>query len=72
MNNLAASNRKPTWRDIVFPLVVGVFSLTVVIRRPRFASIHTVDVLELVAAGIMFGLALRAFAVWIHAWLRTR
>jgi hypothetical protein len=59
-------NRRPTWRDIAFPLVLGVFSLAVVTRRPRFTSIHTVDVFELIAAGIMFGLALRAFAMWMH------
>jgi len=55
------ANRRPTWRDIVFPLVVGLISLTVVIRRPRFASIHTVDALELIAAGVMFGLGIEGF-----------
>ena len=58
--------RRPTWRDIVFPLVIGAFSLATVMRRPRFAAVHTVDAIELVAAGVMFGLALRAFAMWIH------
>jgi hypothetical protein len=60
------ANRRPTWRDVVFPLLVGLFSLTAVMRRPRFATFHTVDVLELVAAGVMFGLALRAVAMLIH------
>jgi hypothetical protein len=64
-------NRRPTWRDIAFPLIVGVFSLAAVMRRPRFVSIHTVDVLELIAAGLMFGLALRALAMWMHD-LKTR
>ena len=59
-------NRRPTWRDIAFPLALGVFALATVMQRPRFASIHTVDALELIAAGIMFGLALRAFAMWMH------
>lgn len=59
-------NRRPTWRDVAFPLIVGLFSLATVIRRPRFVSIHTVDVLELIAAGIMFGLALRALAMLIN------
>jgi hypothetical protein len=59
-------NRRPTWRDIAFPLIVGVYSLATVMRRPRVASLHTVDVLELIAAGIMFGLALRAWAMWMH------
>jgi hypothetical protein len=60
------ANQRPTWRDIAFPLAVGLISLATVIHRPRFASIHTVDVLELIAAGVMFGLALRAFAMWMH------
>ena len=60
------ANRRPTWRDIAFPLIVGVISLATVIRRPGFANIASVDVLELIAAGAMFGLALRAFAMWIH------
>jgi hypothetical protein len=59
-------NRRPTWRDIVFPLILGVITLAIVMRRPRFASIYTVDVLELISAGVMFGLALRAFAMWMH------
>jgi hypothetical protein len=60
-------NRHPTWRDIAVPLIVGLCSLaTTVMRRPRFANIHIVDVLELLAAGIMFGLALKALAMWIH------
>jgi hypothetical protein len=59
-------NRRPTWRDIAFPLALGVLSLAIVMQRPRFASIHTVDVLELIGVGIMFGLALRALAMWMH------
>ena len=60
------ANRRPTWRDVLFPLLVGLFALFTVVRRPRFATFHTVDVLELVAAGVMFGLALRAVAMLIQ------
>ena len=59
-------NRRPTWRDIVVPLVLGIASLAIVMRRPRFDNIESVDALELIAAGIMFGLAVRAFAMWLH------
>ena len=59
-------NRCPTWRDIVFPLALGVITLATVMRRPRFASLYTVDVLELISAGVMFGLTLRAFAMSMH------
>jgi hypothetical protein len=27
-------NRRPAWRDIAFPLIVGLFSLATVMRRP--------------------------------------
>jgi hypothetical protein len=46
--------------------VLGIASLAIVMRRPRFANIESVDALELIAAGIMFGLAVRAFAMWLH------
>ena len=59
-------NRRPTWRDIVVPLVLGIASLAIVMRRPRFATIEKVDALELIAAGVMFGLAVRSFAMWLH------
>jgi hypothetical protein len=58
-------NRRRTWRDIVVTLVLGIASVALVMRRPRFATIENVDALELIAAGIMFGLA-RAFAMWLH------
>ncbi|MGH9521945.1 MAG: hypothetical protein ACRD3E_05390 [Terriglobales bacterium] len=58
--------RRPTWRDIVIPLLIGAFSIGIVVRRPRFAAVHTVDALELIGAGLMFGLALRAFSMWLH------
>lgn len=58
--------RRPTWRDIVFPLLVGIFAIATVMRRPRAVAFHTVDILELIAAGAMFGLALRAVAMMIH------
>jgi hypothetical protein len=47
-------------------LVIGIASLTIVMRTPRFANFEHVDVVELIAAGLMFGLALRALAMWIH------
>lgn len=58
--------KQPTWRDVVIPLVLGIWSLTIVIARPRFAAMARVDVLELVASGVMFGLALRAASMLLH------
>jgi hypothetical protein len=44
--------------SIVIPAVVGLSGLFTVIGRPRFQTYHTVDVLELVASGLCFGIAL--------------
>ena len=41
----------------VFPAVIGLLSLLTVIGRPRFQMYRTVDVLELVASGLCFGIA---------------
>lgn len=41
----------------VFPAVIGLFGLLTVIGRPRFQMYRTVDVLELVASGLCFGIA---------------
>jgi hypothetical protein len=51
---------------------VGLILLKAVIGRLRFASIYTVDALELIAAGVMFGLALRATSMWMHDRLKPQ
>ena len=58
--------RRPTWRDVVFPVLVGIFAVATVMRRPRAVAFHTVDVLELIAAGVMFGFAIRAIAMLLQ------
>jgi ABC-type nickel/cobalt efflux system permease component RcnA len=45
-------------RRIVVAAVVGILGLFNVLRLPRFETYHTVDVLQLVAAGMCFGVAL--------------
>jgi hypothetical protein len=49
--------RKTAVSKIVITLVAGITSLTTVISRPRFSGYATVDVLELVASGMCFGIA---------------
>jgi hypothetical protein len=44
----------------LIPLIIGLFGFGNVSRNPRFASIHTVDVLQLLASGMCFGIALAA------------
>ncbi len=43
---------------IMAPLLVGLIGLLNLMQRPRFASIHTVDVLQLIVSGMCFGVAL--------------
>jgi hypothetical protein len=43
---------------IAIALIVGISGLMTVVGRPRFATYRTVDVLQLVAAGACFGIAL--------------
>ena len=52
--------------SVVIPAIVGLTSLLTVIGRPRFQTYHTVDVLELVASGMCFGVAL----VWMLMYFR--
>jgi hypothetical protein len=52
--------RKTAVAMIVISLVVGITSLTTVTSRPRFSGYATVDVLELLASGLCFGIALVA------------
>jgi hypothetical protein len=47
-------------RSAVAPLIVGLFGFLNVSRNPRFDSIHTVDVLQLLVSGMCFGIALAA------------
>jgi len=49
--------RRRRLAPIVIPAVVGLSALLTVIGRPRFQTYRTVDVIELVASGLCFGIA---------------
>jgi len=51
-------NRKSLIPAVVAPLVVGLLGLMNLMSRPRFASFHSVDVVQLLASGMCFGVAL--------------
>ena len=40
------------------PFLIGMIGLFSLMERPRFAAIHTVDVVQLLASGACFGVAL--------------
>jgi TctA family transporter len=52
------SRRKSAISTIAISLVVGIVGLTTVTGRPRFSLYATVDVLQLLASGMCFGIAL--------------
>jgi TctA family transporter len=52
------SRRKSAISTIAVSLVVGIVGLTTVTGRPRFSGYATVDVLQLLASGMCFGIAL--------------
>lgn len=39
-------------------IIIGAIGLTFVTRNPRFANFHAVDVLQLLASGMCFGVAI--------------
>jgi len=51
------SRRQSFISTIVIALVAGIVGLATVTSRPRFSGYATVDVLELLASGLCFGIA---------------
>lgn len=50
--------------SVLFPITLGLIGYIQLAHRARYASFHNVDVLQLLASGICFGVALagvRAF-----------
>lgn len=47
-------------RTIAVPGIVGLIGFMTIARNPRFEAFHTVDVLQLLASGMCFGIALMA------------
>ena len=59
--------RKAAVSSIAIALVFGIIALTTVAGRPRFSGYATVDVIQLLASGMCFGIA---FAGLVRAWRR--
>lgn len=49
--------RRP-FASAVMLLIVGLIGIFSLMQRPRFQQFHTVDVLQLIASGMCFGVAL--------------
>ena len=54
------NSRKVLTSAIVVPVIVGGIGLINLSHNARFAAFHNVDVLQLIASGMCFGVALSA------------
>jgi hypothetical protein len=59
--------KKPGVLMIMMGFVFGSFALGNFIGSPRFGAIRWVDLLQLVGAGMWYGIALTAFFAWLFA-----
>lgn len=50
-------------KAIFIPLFIGIIGLAPLLGKPRFQAFHAVDVLQLLASGMCFGVALCAAVV---------
>ena len=58
--------RKTLVSAIVVPIVIGCVGLTRLMAQPRFQSFYNVDILQLIASGMCFGVALFALILLIR------
>ncbi len=52
------NNPKRFATTFLIPMVIGLIGFYQLTQRPRFSAFHTVDVFQLLASGICFGVAL--------------
>ena len=64
-------NRRRRLAAIFVPAFVGLIGLLSLTNRPRFQTYHSVDVLQLLASGMCFGIALVGFLRTVRERERT-
>ena len=52
----------PFW----FPLLLGLMGIARILGNPRLAAIRTVDLVQLIAIGICFGVALATLVTFLY------
>ena len=57
--------RKSLASAVFVPIVVGCVGLSALSHKPRFAAFHTADILQLIASGMCFGVALAALLLFL-------
>ena len=64
-HNRAMNTRRSAVGAIFVPILIGCVGLAHVASTPRFASYRAVDVLQFVASGVCFGVALTALLTFM-------
>ncbi len=63
---------KPRPRAAIVLIVIGLSGLMLLTRNARFEAFHTVDVLQLLASGMCFGVALAILLAALRHRMRER
>ena len=58
-------SRTPLITAFFVPILIGCIGISNIARQPRFAAFHNVDILQLIASGMCFGVALSAILALI-------
>lgn len=59
-------SRKTLVSAVLVPAIIGLSGLMNLMHQPRFESFRNVDVLQLIASGMCFGVALAALIVLLR------
>jgi hypothetical protein len=59
------SNRRKLF-PFFFPLLFGLWALFNIVGKPRFATFHGSDVVQLIGAGMCFGVALATLVAFFR------
>ncbi|MES2392553.1 MAG: hypothetical protein V4555_12990 [Acidobacteriota bacterium] len=51
---------------VAMPLFIGALALTQEMRRPEFAAIRALDVVQLTAVGMCVGVAMVGMVMWLR------
>ncbi len=60
------SPRKLLVSSVLVPLTVGIIGFGNVARLPRFETYRTVDILQLIASGMLLGIALASLTAYFR------
>jgi hypothetical protein len=66
------TERKMFAGTVLVPILIGMIGFSHLMGQPRFATFHTVDVLQLLASGACFGIGFSALLAFLHRIRNTR